>query len=159
MEYTTAFWSALTTPAQINNAGLQLNTVWGNDSPETVTGLILGTACDKPMLIDIPVRPNYAVAVDYWLPLTRGYTDHQPNCAELRTTRIDIFPERLPNDYIYYFFDQSLKKPVNKCIALSAMRPARAVYGDVVVLKRDPFNNVVDMEESDKQIVSSMATA
>ncbi|KAH7905866.1 hypothetical protein BJ138DRAFT_1118098 [Hygrophoropsis aurantiaca] len=158
MEYTTPIWSAVTTPRKIAVAGEKLNTAWGNLHKERVTGLMLGTACDKAMLIDIPVRPDHGVAVDYWLPLTRGLLEHQPQCEELRTRKIDPFPERLPYDYVYYFFEQELKKPQNKCLALSARQRMRPFYGDVVVIKRDAFNHVVDMDEADIRLVTSMAT-
>ncbi|KAH7903973.1 hypothetical protein BJ138DRAFT_50001 [Hygrophoropsis aurantiaca] len=158
MEYTPIFRSATTTPCDINEAGLRLNTQWEHPIAERVTGLILGTACDKPMLVNIPIRPSRAVAVDYWLPLTRGYMEHPPECNEIRTRKFDPFPCQLPHDYLYFFFDQTLENPVNRCIAVSARhQAARAFYGDVVVVKRDAFDRVVDMEESDIRLVSSMA--
>ncbi|KAH7905993.1 hypothetical protein BJ138DRAFT_1105525, partial [Hygrophoropsis aurantiaca] len=72
MEYTTTLWTAITTPYKINETGEKLHTAWGDPNRETVTGLIMGTACEKAMLINVPIRPDHTVAVDYWLPLTRG---------------------------------------------------------------------------------------
>jgi len=131
---------------------------------EVVEAVFLPSGCQKPATVEIPLRQNGEPAVDCWMPFTRGFSAEIPAIDDdICSLSLDSIPgitgHELRFHYKFYFFNQStLNLPPNICVAsFSRSEPAGVVYGDIIVLKYNLQNELVDINREEKDLMAIIA--
>ncbi|KAH7907432.1 hypothetical protein BJ138DRAFT_1213806 [Hygrophoropsis aurantiaca] len=126
--------SALTTAYKIRQKHSNLLNV----CPEpTVRAVMIATGCARPSLVHVPVRQSHQLAVDYWLPLTREFTEEDLSGDDVMHFNIHGFPAidnySFPFTYSIYFLARG---PENMCVSRFCRDPLQSpARGDVLVVK------------------------
>ncbi|KAH7905416.1 hypothetical protein BJ138DRAFT_1106010 [Hygrophoropsis aurantiaca] len=126
-----------TSSDNIHHTSNSVYTIWANKNQNYVRGLILGSGCNEPELIDVPINSPEKLRIDCWLPPKLG---SEETTAVQSSTFID-FPgcahHILPAPYTVFYLAQSQELPKNLCATMYAHpKPSTAFRGDIVVLKK-----------------------
>ncbi|KAH7903078.1 hypothetical protein BJ138DRAFT_1168594 [Hygrophoropsis aurantiaca] len=131
---------------------------------DVVEAVLLASACEEPAHIEIPLRGVNEPAVDCWLPFSRGFCmEPPPPDGSICNLILDEIPG-VPNHkfafrYTFYFFKQSTPNlPSNVCVgSFSRSRNAPSVHGDIVVIKHDLEDKVVNIQPREIDFIATIA--
>ncbi|KAH7906345.1 hypothetical protein BJ138DRAFT_1105235 [Hygrophoropsis aurantiaca] len=124
---------------------------------QRVKGVLLGTACARPLAVDVTVDEHNDPDVDFWLRLNG-------NCCFNRSFQLKQFPGcrhfTLESSYHIFYLEQSPDLAANSALDWCTRYNALSVKGEVLILKHlNHEEGWIDITPRDYHLVNGLVGA